>query len=313
MIDFYGVVLTSEPEEQQAGCKVGSGISLPAQILSDDISRFIEILRPRSSPFPLIRVGGSSDGAYLVPADLEGIAACFSPGVNNFKNFEDELSLNYGIACHMCDYTSDVDLLATPLHRPMQSFSKKWLAAEPDADSLTLPEWIGQHVSDRDTDLMLQMDIEGAEYGILLSLEREVLSRFRILVIEFHSLHRALADYRVLRDVCLPLFENISRDFVCIHAHPNNYLPFGHVIPGHSASLPELLELTFLRRDRFLGSRPFADRPVLIPHPLDVSNVPANPPFFLEAAWSGGRRHWRSRLKILQERLFYRLFQPSAD
>lgn len=141
---------------------------------------------------------------------------------------------------------------------------------------------------------MLQMDIEGPEYAILLNLERDILSLFGILVIGFHFLHRALADSRVLHRVCLPVFENISRDLVCMHAHPNNYFPFGHVIPGHSASLPELLELTFLRRDRFLGSRPFADRQVLIPHPLDISNVLANPPFFLEAAWSGGRRHWRS-------------------
>ena len=36
---------------------------------------------------------------------------------------------------------------------------------------------------------MLKMDIEGAEYASLLSLNEENLSRFRLIVIEFHDFH----------------------------------------------------------------------------------------------------------------------------
>lgn len=41
------------------------------------------VMRPKPSPVPLVRIGGDWDGAYLVPDDLAGVAACFSPGVNN--------------------------------------------------------------------------------------------------------------------------------------------------------------------------------------------------------------------------------------
>jgi hypothetical protein len=79
-------------------------------------------------------------------------------------------------------------------------------------------ESIAKYAPSPDQDLMLQMDSEGAEYAILFDLEREILSRLRILVIKFHVLHRALVDPNVLQGVCLLMFEKISRDFICIPA-----------------------------------------------------------------------------------------------
>jgi hypothetical protein len=38
-------------------------------------------------------MGGYADGVYLIPDDLAGVAACFSPEVNTFKSFVDQLSL----------------------------------------------------------------------------------------------------------------------------------------------------------------------------------------------------------------------------
>ena len=66
----------------------------------------IWVMQPKPIPYELVRVGGDADGAYLIPNDLEGVQACFSPGVANFKNFEDELVQRYGIRCHMCDYVA---------------------------------------------------------------------------------------------------------------------------------------------------------------------------------------------------------------
>ena len=66
----------------------------PSARRSDDpdyisaVMRICEFLKPSASPYKLLRIGGAEDGAYLVPNDLSGVGACFSPGVNNFKNFE---------------------------------------------------------------------------------------------------------------------------------------------------------------------------------------------------------------------------------
>jgi hypothetical protein len=46
------------------------------------------LLAPQPSPTPLIRLGGETDGAYLIPDDLEGVSALFSPGVAESSSFE---------------------------------------------------------------------------------------------------------------------------------------------------------------------------------------------------------------------------------
>ena len=40
----------------------------------------------------LIRLGNEGDGGYLIPDDLNGIEACFSPGVADNVNFEKALA-----------------------------------------------------------------------------------------------------------------------------------------------------------------------------------------------------------------------------
>jgi len=77
-----------------------------AAAAAGELVEVFELLKPKASKTPLIRIGGDIDGSYLVPDDLDGIAACFSPGVNRIKYFEDFLTDHYGIQSHMCDFTS---------------------------------------------------------------------------------------------------------------------------------------------------------------------------------------------------------------
>ena len=98
---FYGVDI-GEPD--------GSTAASTAEIVE-----VFEFLKPKASKTPLIRIGGDRDGSYLVPDDLDGIAACFSPGVNRIKYFEDFLADRYGIESHMCDFSCDVEEFTTPL------------------------------------------------------------------------------------------------------------------------------------------------------------------------------------------------------
>ncbi len=119
-----------------------------------------ELLKPKPSSHPLMRIGDDRDGAYLIPDDLDGIAACFSPGVNNFKYFEDFLVDTYGIECHMCDYSSDVGKFRTPLKEGRQTFVKKWLDVKTEGDSISLNDWVKERSGHGD--LLLQIDIEGA-------------------------------------------------------------------------------------------------------------------------------------------------------
>ena len=259
-----------------------------------EMMEVFELLKPRASPKPLHRIGGNKDGSYLLPDDLDGITACFSPGVNNFKYFEDTMVERYGMDCHMCDYSSDVEKMTTPLIEGRQTFAKKWLSPEPGENNLDLAEWIGTVAPEGD--LLLQIDIEGAEYRNLLSASAEALSRFRIIVIEVHAMW-AIQDADILRTVLAPFFRKLSDIFVPVHAHPNNCCG-EFTIPGTEIRIPNVLELTYLRKDRAADAK----YPPLLPHPDDVSrNVPAKPPMFLGEEWLGGPRPLESRVKMLED------------
>ena len=175
MADFFGSFLSERSHSTQ-----------PSVPLSAAQKEVFEFLTPKPSPCKLIRLGGNRDGAYLLPDDLGGITACFSPGVKNKKDFEDELANSYAIPSHMCDKSSDSELFRTPLIKRKQTFRKVWLDIQNADDAVTLSSWIAQDAPAKG-DLLLQMDIEGAEYRILLDAAPEVLSRFRIIVPQFSS------------------------------------------------------------------------------------------------------------------------------
>jgi hypothetical protein len=244
------------------------------------------------------------DGAYLVPDDLDGVSACFSPGVNNFKRFEDELAAR-GITSHLCDYSSDEKNLQTPLIPGLQTFRKAWLDTTHDADAISLPDWV-EDLAPGGDDLLLQMDIEGAEYRNILACPSEQLRRFRIIVFELHSLECLLVP-GIRDDVLLPFLEKLSADFVCVHAHPNNCC--GEVmLPGSGANMPKLLEVTFLRKDRL--TRSDTKYPPQLPHPLDIQrNVAERPPIILNEAWLQGPRADVSKIKALEEQQSYQQYR----
>jgi hypothetical protein len=153
------------------------------------ISETLHYFIPQPCPFQLVRIGGNSDGAYLLPNDLDGISACFSPGVYNTKDFEDELALKYGIHSHMLDFSSNERLFKTPLISGMQFFENNWLETKNSATSIKLEDWMCKKERNTQAEFILQMDIEGSEYRTLLQAPIACLERFRIIVLEIHWLN----------------------------------------------------------------------------------------------------------------------------
>jgi hypothetical protein len=268
------------------------------------IEQTLLTLRPKASPKPLIRVGGDQDGAYLLPDDLVGIRACFSPGVSNRKDFEDELTDRYGITCHMCDFSSDVERFRTPLRRK-QSFKKKWLDVNNSPDSISLESWVNELSPKPEDDLLLQMDIEGAEYRNLLHTPEKILRRFRIIIIELHRLRTCL-DEKEFRKELGPLLELLDKHFICVHAHPNNCCG-DFLLEENGWNIPNVHELTFLRRDRWQSAPSESLQQPLLPHPLDIrGNVASKPPIFLNEHWlESGRRQTESEIKMLRDQVDY--------
>lgn len=107
------------------------------------------------------------------------------------------------------------------------------------------------------------MDIEGGEYDVLLESSSELLRRFRVIIIEFHSLQDIFNPKAF--DLIYGCFYKLSKDFHVVHIHPNNCS--GLVKCGEFEVAP-VMEFTYIRKDR-VGEYTYASR---FPHALDRKN-----------------------------------------
>ena len=234
----------------------------------------IQRVRPVSSPFPLVRIGGPGDGGYLVPDDLNGISACFSPGVADSASFELGMA-ELSIPSFMADYSVD----GPPVANSLFHFEKLFLESHSDGTKfIRLEDWVTQNAPS-DGDLVLQMDIEGSEWPVLLDTPDQILKRVRIMVIEFHDLDQMMT-ISLGAKVFSTLLDKLSRNFKVVHLHANNA---GGIHKFKGQTIPRVIELTFLRSDRFdLSSDKY---PALMPHPLDEPNMPWGKDIALTGPW----------------------------
>jgi hypothetical protein len=247
------------------------GFNLTWQTEPEKVLEVIRRLRPVDCGKELIRLGGAGDGGYLVPNDLDGIEYCFSPGVSTTSDFEDAVA-NLGIKSFLADYSVN----APSINSPEFTFDKKFVGAFDNEKFFTLSTWKEKYLKGYTGDLLLQMDIEGAEYPVILSTPSELLSQFRILVIEVHYLDR------LFDPCCIDFFaswvDKLLQSFSVVHIHPNNF--YGSAKRGN-IEIPRLLEFTFLNRARIANATPARS----FPHPLDAPNVSYRRELELPKCW----------------------------
>jgi hypothetical protein len=229
-----------------------------SQTRAEELAPMIRKLRPLDCGIDLIRVGASADGGYLVPDDLKGIEYCFSPGVNTIAEFENQLA-DRGITSFLADYSVD----APPVEREQFVFDKKFLGASDRDEFFTLSTWKDKYLKGYKADLLLQMDIEGFEYEVILGAPDSLLNQFRIMIIEFHALDKLFDSFT--SKIFGSCFEKLLQNFHVVHIHPNNC---GEVVCSGEFQIPKTMEFTFLNKRRVheCSSR------LTFPHPLDADN-----------------------------------------
>jgi hypothetical protein len=247
------------------------GVSVTKTTGTDQLDAFFKRTAPITSNHNLIRVGGQSDSGYLIPDDLEGIKSCFSPGVSLESYFENDIS-KMGIRSFLADYSVE----SPKILNPMFTFEKKFLGIENNDVFMTLDEWVAKNADPGESDMILQMDIEGGEYDVIIDTSNELLSRFRIVVIEFHNLHALFDKYGFqLISTC---FYKLLKTFSIVHIHPNNC---DKPIHYKNYDISPVMEFTFLNKQRITTSK----QTLKFPHELDRQNSSEKKDIVLADCW----------------------------
>ena len=223
------------------------------------LNHFFSLIKPVKTEFDLIRIGSDSDAGYLIPNDLIGINTCFSPGVSQEAFFENDLS-KMNIKSYMADFSVE----SPPINNNNFDFIKKYIGFENTPNFISLQDWI-KLKENEDNEMILQMDIEGGEYNVLIDTSSETLKKFRIILIEFHNFD-SLLNYKSFDLISSGIYK-LLRDFHIVHIHPNNC---AKTVKYKHFEIPPIIEFSFIRKDRVNNYSP----QINFPHKLDKSNFP---------------------------------------
>lgn len=240
----------------------------------EDVERFARSFKEQVVPVDLIRIGREHDGGYLIPNDLRGVKYCFSPGVSSRADFEEQLAENYGIRSFM----ADASVTAPPFDNPHFDFDQKYLGSRTDGPFITLQDWVDEKVpNSSDNDLILQMDIEGAEFGVLIETPLSVLKRFRMMVIEVHQMDAIFDPYTL--PLLQGVFDKVHESFSIAHLHANNCCG----IARRDIGVPRVFEITYIRKDRIPDVA--KQGRFTLPHALDSRNVVRKTDIVMPTEW----------------------------
>jgi hypothetical protein len=237
----------------------------------DEVQELLQGLFPKTCGPGLIRLGPESDGGYLIPDDLDGIDACFSPGVSSVSGFEKDCA-NRNIKV----FLADASVNAPTENDDLFDFMPVFIGSTNNGSYITIDKWIKSKIPDNEKELLLQMDIERGEYEVFHSISEKTINRFRIMVIEFHDLDE-IWNYPFFI-ILSRVFKKILQTHDCVHIHPNNITNTKKL---NGIETVQAMEFTFYKKDRNNQN----GYQTSFPHNLDRDNEHNQPTIVLPKSW----------------------------
>ena len=165
------------------------------------------------------RIGRSGDGGYVL-LKQQTPDVLYSFGVGPEITFEHILA-ERGTICYMFDHTIE----APPYTHDNFRYYREGVGAFDSAEGPigTIDGFMRRHGDEGKNDILLKIDVEGAEYEIFDLIDESVLGRFTQIALEIHWL-RNLTDPAFLERF-IRMFEKLNKQFTLYHVHANNCAP----------------------------------------------------------------------------------------
>lgn len=141
----------------------------------------------------LVRIGGDEDGGYWFPKSQLPPQVLISPGIGMSISFDLEMA-RLGTNCVLLDKSVDLARLDIPSDLVAKvSVIKKNLGIVDDRETVTIESLLAGECQ-QTAGYALQMDIEGSEYLILSAFSEQEITRFGVILVEFHSVDKFFSN-----------------------------------------------------------------------------------------------------------------------
>ncbi|MBR0168786.1 MAG: FkbM family methyltransferase [Synergistaceae bacterium] len=209
--------------------------------------------------FDLIRIGRDYDGGYIMLDDFEPGGIAYSFGISGDVSWDKDMA-SRGYDVFMYDHTID----GLPEENTRFHWSKLGIADGVTHDDRlkTLEELISRNGHEGKRDMILKMDVEGAEWGFLESVKPETLSQFSQMTFELHNMIKLADHERVLN-----ILRKINETHQLVHLHANNVSSYVTIGGRNFAAL---FEVSYVLRDKYKFS---SEYDVKLPLKIDMPNI----------------------------------------
>ena len=213
-----------------------------------------------------VRLGRDHDGGYVI---IDGFTydKLYSYGICDDISFEEDFVEKYGTEAYLFDHS--IDSIPDSKFSKRLHWKKEGVAPIQGVQLDSIENQIALNGDQGNKNLFLKMDVEGAEWEVFANIKRTTLNQFKQIVLEIHW---PCDDSTTHKRRKLKALKNLKRDFEIVHIHGNNYAL--ETIDGNFI-LPEVLELTYVRKDPEVSFVPLHDS---FPMPgLDMNNCSNKP------------------------------------
>jgi hypothetical protein len=214
-------------------------------------SKVFELLKPKNVVgHNKKRFGASNDGGYVLSTPNKNVdkpMIAYSFGIASYDPFSTDMA-NLGYQVFQYDGTVD----KSPCTHPLIKFHKFNISGSfnPPPTEKNFKQILDDH-GHHDKDIILQIDIEGAEWDFFESLSESEMLQLEQISVEYHSFYLKQSE---LIDRRIKVLEKINRTHQCIHLHANNHGTC--CILNGFCLLPEAFEATYLRKKNPVTKKP---------------------------------------------------------
>ena len=223
----------------------------------------IEKLHPYDIGDKKVRLGPNEDGGYVLNETiLDNSMALVTYGVGNDMRFEEHFTRQYNKPSYLFDHTIGRETgwdIGANLH-----FFNEGLGFSPQCK-----DFIEHYETLKFTqDVILKIDVEGAEYNYFANTSVETISKYTSgVLLEVHWLSDA--HHREKFEMIL---DELQKHFTVTHVHGNSW---GVVVDYEGFMFPETIEVTLVN-NKHIKSKTLDTSKYPVPG-LDVSNRPNYP------------------------------------